>query len=213
MKRILTLALLAAVGCSSTEPAPAPEPGTGAAVDTKEVQLQELRRKIAARRYDLAQADADLAAIARDREQLSSQPASNEKTERMASLGKAEEDAKLKKQSAESEIATYESQYRELSGQAKPKSAEEALDQVFASEAQKEKEAEEAKRIAAERALSEEKRRIAEAERAKMAEEIAKSKEKLGSGGPGSEGDSIFEERWADVILKVRVELEKYRKD
>lgn len=210
MKRILTLAFLAAAGCSSTETATTePEPVT--AGDSRKMQIDSLNLKIQMKRADVARADADLQDIKVEREKLNATPASDEKTTRLTQLNESESVTKAKKQTAESDLANLERDLRQASGEAAPKSAEEALDLVFAAEERKEKEAKERERVAQEHALSDEKRKLAEAERAKMAEEIARAKEKLGSGGEGT-GDLVFEERWADLILRTKVELQKYKR-
>jgi len=217
MKRALFLAFAVVSGCSAPEEAPESSGQPAAAAPkpaTKEQQMAQLRQQIAAKRAEVARADADLADVASEREKLADQPASEAKTNRMAQLAKIEGDTKQKKESINAEIGTLEQQLQALSGPPKPKSGDESLDAVLAAEAAKEKEEAEKKRVKEEAALSEEKRKLADAERARLAELATREKEKLqaGQSRAGGPEDALFDDRWADVILRVKAELQKYKK-
>jgi colicin import membrane protein len=215
MKRLSFLAVaLLAVGCSSADSAPeagaAPPPSAPA---TKESQIANLRAQIQSKRADAAQADADLARIAAEREQLAGQGASEQKTNRLVELGRLESETKQKKSSISSDIASLEKQLSEVSGTARAKTDDEALEAALAAEAAREKEVAERKKASEDAARTEEARKIAAAESARQAELEARAKEKVQGGRAAAAGDeSTFEERWADVIMKVRVELQKYKR-
>jgi hypothetical protein len=213
MRRFWFLALLAA-GCSSAEPAPdsgaKPPPS---AAESKESHIANLRAQIQSKRADLAQADADLARIAAEREQLGAQGASEQKTNRLVELGKVESETKQKKSAISSDIASLEKQLSEVSGTARAKTDDEALEAALAADAAREKELAERKKNADDTARADEARKIAAAEAARQAEIEARSKEKIQGGRVAAAGDeSLFEERWADVILKVRTELQKFKR-
>jgi hypothetical protein len=216
MKRLsfLAAAVLAA-GCSSADPAPesgAAQPPPSAPA-TRESQIANLRAQIQSKRADVAQADADLARIAAEREQLAGQGASEQKTNRLVELGRIESETKQKKSSISSDIASLEKQLSEVSGTARAKTDDEALEAALAAEAAREKEVAERKKASDDVARTEEARKIAAAESARQAELEARAKEKVQGGrAAAAGGESTFEERWADVIMKVRVELQKYKR-
>ncbi len=214
MKRTLILAFVLAAGCASSEdvvePDPAnPAPAPGASARDTEIDL--LKLKITDRRRDVARADLEIADIASNRQRLGAQPASEAKTTQMVQLNQAETDAKLRKQAAEGDIARMENQLRDLSGVSQPKTADEALDSLLASETRRERETEEGKRLAADQAQAEGQRKLKEAEQAKMADELAKANQKLAGGAAGS-GDAVYDERFADFIIKVKAELQKFKR-
>lgn len=212
------VALLVAAGCSSG-PEAGPQPGQPArpAVSPKEQQINSLRAQIAQKRAEVARADAELAQVAAEREQQNTQPASEEKTNRIIALGRAESDANQRKALTNSEIASLQQQLQDLvGGGARPKSADEALDSALEADAKREAEVAAARKAKEDSARSEEARKVAAAEAARIAEEQAKKKEMVQGGrttdaAAGGEGP-LFEERWADVILKVRIELQKYKR-
>ncbi len=221
MRRLSLLAVLAAfAGCSSTDEGEPPAPGQpGAAADpapaTKEQQIGRLRTQIANKRAELAQADLDLAKINAEREDLNAKPASAEKSNRMVELGRLEGETKNRKGAVTSDIAVLQQQLQGLTGQARPRSADEALDLALEADAKKDKEEAERRKVREDVERSEEARKIAEAERARQAELAAREREKLaGAGGKAGTGPDglTFEERWADVIIKVRQELQKYKR-
>jgi chromosome segregation ATPase len=216
MRRLPVLALLAALGCSSTEEeadpaAPADTPAQAPAA-TKEQQIAQLRTQIANKRAELAQADLDLAKINAEREDLNAKPASAEKTNRTAELARLETESKNRKNAITSDIAVLQQQLQGLTGGPRPRSADEALDLALEADAKKEKEEAEKRKAREDAERSEEARKIAEAERGRQAELAAREREKLAGGkGAGADG-STFEERWADMIIKVRQELQKYKR-
>jgi hypothetical protein len=218
MKYVWVLALLVAVGCSSS-PEPASQPGQPAqpAMSPKESRINSLRVEIASKRAELAKTDAELAQIAAEREQLGNAPASTEKTDRLVQLGQAETAATQKKTVVNSEIATKQQELQDLIGGPRPKSADDALDSALAEDEKRTAEQAAQKKARDEAARTEEARKVAAAEAAKIAEEEAKKKEMVQGGrvsaaGAGDADGSSFEERWADVLMKVRIELQKYKK-
>jgi dTMP kinase len=214
MKHFVVLAGLAILGCSSS-PEPESKPAAaGPAANPREQQISALRASIAAKRAELAQTEADLAKVSAEREQLSAQPASNEKTNRLIELGRLETESNQKKTTINADLQAYQSQLAELTGTAKPKSADDALDMALEADAKKDKEAAERRKQQEESARAEEARKLAEAERARIAEEQARAKEKIegGRAAEGAEGGPGFDERWADVISKIRAELQRYKR-
>lgn len=216
MKRLTLLALsIVAAGCSSTDSAPEADPAKPppTAAASKESQIANLRAQIQSKRADVAQADADLARIAAEREQLAGEGASEKKTNRLVELGKVEGETKQKKGAISSDIAALEKQLSEVSGTARAKTDDEALEAALAADAAREKEVAERRKAGEETARAEEARKIAAAETARQAELEARAKEKIQGGRVAAAGDeSLFEERWADVILKVRVEVQKFKR-
>jgi colicin import membrane protein len=214
MKRLAFLAFLGVLGCSAPEQAPEGAPPPAAKPATKEEQMGQLRQQIASKRAESLRADAELADVTAEREKLAAQPASEAKTNRLAQLAKVESDTKQKKEALNAEIATLEQQLQALSGPPKPKSGDESLDAVLAAEEAKQKEEAERKRQREEAERDAEKRKLAEAERARQAELAAREKEKLqaGQARAGGPDDALFEDRWGDVILRIKAELQKYKK-
>ncbi len=216
MKRVFVLALALAAGCSSipesdpdlakpkaeTPDVPPPNP--------KEIELRQLRTQLATKKADLSQANADLDRLAVEREQLNAADASAAKTARLTEIAALETEAKRKKQVLPLDIAELEARVRDLTAGSK-----EPDDLVAALEADAAAEREKAEiRKAKEEADRQEKgKRIAAAEAAVRAEAEAKAKEKVAGGRPAGEGDAaLFEERWADVIIKVRETLQQYKR-
>jgi hypothetical protein len=216
MKNAWMVALLVVAGCSSSPEAAAPAPGpANPAFSPKEQQISSLRAQIASKRAEVAKADADLAQIAAEREQLAGQPASNEKNDRLVQLGQAEGSVNQKKSFLNSEISTKQQELQDLVGGPRPKSADDALDSALEADAKREADVVAARKAKEDSARSEEARKVAAAEAAKIAEEEARKKEMVQGGrtaAPGEAGDTSFDERWADVILKVRIELQKYKR-
>lgn len=216
MKYVPFLALLVfTAACGSSEPAPdrssrSPEPA-----EPRDSGRAEIRAKINAKKQELAQADGDLSKIAAEREQLAGQPASESKTNRLVELARLESDAKLRKTAITEDIADLQSQLAGPSSTAaaKPASADNALDDILAGNDSKEKEEAERRRQKAEAEAAADKERIAKAEAARNAEMEERSKQKIEGGrlAAGPDGPA-YEERWADVINKVRAELQKYKR-
>ncbi len=210
MKKITLLAVLLVAGCSASEPEPEPFPGgaePGVAAPAGGDRAAGIRAQIEVKRNELRQVDIDLGKVAAERFQLDPQPPSEAKTNRMTELARIESECKAKKQALEAEIVQLENQAR-ASEAAPAVSADDALDMALAADTQRRAESEAAAQ----------KRRLEEAERARAAEAAAREREKVQAGptaapaaAPGGEG-LIFEERWADMILKVRVELQRYKR-
>ena len=173
----------------------------------------EIRSKINAKKQELAQVDGDLAKIAAEREQLAGQPASETKTNRLVELARLDSDAKLRKGAITSDIADLQSQLDGAPVAAKPTKATDALDDILAGNESKEKEEAERRKQKAEAEAAADKDRIAKAEAARNAEMEERSKQKIEGGRLAAGPDApAFEDRWADVINKVRAELQKYKR-
>ncbi len=223
MKRFAIVAsLILAAGCSSSDVAPepvAPAPDAGAG------QMAQIRTQIQGKRSEIAAADQDLAKIQAERRELADQPASQQKTDRLVELARAESDTKQKKASLTEDVADLQKQLGDsapAAPAAKPSQSDQGLDAILAAaDGAKAKEKEEAERVAAEarkrkmaeEAAASEAGRIAQAESRRKAEEEARAKEAVAGGRPAAGPDGAgFEERWADVILQVRTELQRYKR-
>jgi hypothetical protein len=172
-----------------------------------------IRAQIQSKKQDLAQADSELASIASERDKVMKQEASDGKTTKLIELQRQENDTKQKKASISDDIAQLEAQ---LSGQpaaAKPAKAGDALDDILATNENKEKEEAERRKKKEESDAASDKERIAKAEAARQAEKDEQSKQKI-EGGRASAGPDAppFEDRWADVITKIRAELQRYKR-
>jgi DNA repair exonuclease SbcCD ATPase subunit len=223
MKKFLVLAsLIAAVGCSSSDIAPESAPAAPAP-DPRAGEMSRIRAQIQTKRAELGQADQDLARIQAERRDLADQPASQQKTDRLVELARAESETKQKKNALTEDISDLQRELGEASPAApaaRSTQADQGLDAILAAaEGANRREKEEAERREAEarrRRMEEEagaeRRRIAAAETRRMAAEEARSKEPVAGGRPAEGPDGApFEERWADVILQVRTELQRYK--
>lgn len=222
MKRFAIVAsLILAAGCSSSDVAPEP----GAPAPDAAGQMAQIRTQIQGKRSEIAVADQDLAKIQAERRDLADQPASQQKTDRLVELARAESDTKQKKASLTEDVADLQKQLGDSAAPApaaKPSQSDQGLDAILAAaDGGKAKEKEEAERAAAEarkRKMAEEAAageagRIAQAESRRKAEEEARSKEAVAGGRPAAGPDgAAFEERWADVLLQVRTELQRYKR-
>lgn len=200
-----------AFGCGSSETAPEKPSSRDAAAEPADSGKAEIRAKIDAKKRDLAQADGELASIASEREKVAKQDASDGKTNRLIELQRQEDATRQKKASLSSDIEELQAQ---LSGApAKPAKAGDALDDILASNENKEKEEAERKRKKADEEASADKARIAKAEAARQAEKDEQAKQKIEGGRIAAGPDApAFEDRWADVIQKVRTELQRYKR-
>jgi hypothetical protein len=217
MKRAWSLILVLAAGCSSiSEPdpdidkpkseAPAPPPP-----NPKEVELRSVRSQLAAKKADLSQASADLDRLAAEREQLNAADASDAKTKRLAEMGALESEANRKKQALALDIGELEARLRDLTSGTK--SADDPLAAALAEDAAVEKDRRETLKAKEEAERSEQGARIQAAEAARRAEAEAKAKEKVDGGRVAqAEDGTVFEERWADVILRVRESMQQYKR-
>lgn len=215
MKNAWIVALLVAAGCSSApEAAPQPNQPAEKALSPKEQQIGSLRAQIAGKRAEVGRLDSELLTIAAEREDWNTKPASEEKNNRLIALGRAESDANQKKSVLNSELASLQQQLQDLVGGPRPKSADEALDSALEADAKREAELATARRAKEDAARSEEARKVAAAEAARIAEEQARKKEMVPGSRTGETGADglLFEERWSDVLLKVRVELQRYKR-
>ena len=223
MKRfaiVASLTLLAA--CSSSDVAPE---SAAAEPDARAAQLSQIRAQIQAKRTEIGQTDQDLAKIQAERRDLADQPASQQKTDRLVELARADSDAKQKKSSLTEDVADLQKQLGESAPpapSAKPSKADDDLDAILAAadgakikekEEAARREAEARKRKMAEEAAASESGRLAQAEARLKAEEEARAKDKIQGGRPAAGPDGAgFEERWADVLLQVRTELQRYKR-
>ncbi len=206
---LLALACLVSAGCSSSEPA-----RNDAPADPRAAERAELRTRLAGKQQELAQTDSDLSKISSERESLSKEEASEKKTNRLVELARLESDLKLRKASQEEEIANLQQQLGAPAPAAKkPEKAGDALDDLLATNENKEKEEAERRKKKAEDEAAADKNRIAQAEMARKAELDERAKQKIEGGRPASGEDGpAFEERWADVIQKIREEVQKYKR-
>jgi hypothetical protein len=213
MKYLPALALLCifSAGCGSSEP----EKRTDApAADPREAERAEIRTRLATRQQELAQTNSDLSKLSAERESLSKEEASEKKTNRLVEIARIESDLKQRKASQEDEIAQLQQQ---LGGPAptarKPEKAGDALDDLLAANDSKEKEEAERRKKKADDEAAADKNRIAQAEMARKAELDERAKQKI-EGGRASSGEDgpAFEERWADVIQKIKEEVQKYKR-
>jgi len=209
MKYLPLLSLLCCLAACSADPEPR------AAADPAEAERAEVRSKITARQQDLDQANADLAKIASEREQLSKAEASETKNNRLVELARLESDTKQKQASLTDEIAQLQAR---MGGAApapapKPKSANDSLDDLLTANDAKDKEDADRRKKKAEDEAAADKNRIAQAETARKAEMDERAKQKIegGRAAAGADGPG-YEERWADVITKIRAELQRYKR-
>ncbi len=192
------------------------EPEARKATDPAEAKRAETRSRLNARQQELNQAESDLSNVATEREKLGKEEASEKKTNRLIELARLESDLKQRKASLNDEIAQL---HQELDGTApapaakKPEKAGDALDDLLASNENKEKEDAERRKKKAEEEAAADKSRIAQAETARKAELDEREKQKVegGRASAGAEGPG-YEERWADVIQKVREEIQKFKR-
>jgi len=213
MKYVPFLALLVFTAACGGGSEPAPE-GRAPEAQPRDDGKAEIRAKIKAKKQELTQVDSDIAKISAEREQLAGQPASETKTNRLVELARLESDTRIKKTAINEEIAELQSQLGERAPvAAKPEKAGDALDDILGTNTNKEKEEAERRRQKAEAEASADKERIAKAEAARNAEMEERAKQKIEGGrlAAGAEGPQ-FEERWGDVINKIRAELQKFKR-
>jgi len=191
-----------------------PSSNSSRPADSREGERAEVRTKINAKKQEVAQVDADLGKLRAEREQLAGQPASETKTNRLVELARLESDLNLKKSSLSEDIAQLQTQLGEGSAPATAKTAKaDPLDDILATNETAKKEDEERRKKKAEDDASADKSRIAAAEAARKAELDERAKQKI-EGGRLAQGPDApaFEDRWADVIQKIRGELQKYKR-
>jgi hypothetical protein len=213
MKYVPFLALLLFTAACGGGSEPAPEGRNAPAAEPREDGKSGIRAKINAKKQELAQADGDLARIAAEREQLAGQPASESKTNRLVELARLESDAKLRKNAITEDIADLQAQLSGPTAAAKPAKAGDALDDILAGNESKEKEEAERRKQKADAEAAADKERIAKAEAARTAEMEERAKQKIEGGrlSAGADGPG-YEERWADVITKIRAELQRFKR-
>ena len=134
---------------------------------------------------------------------------------RIFNLDGSEAQINQKKSFLNSELAAKQQELQDLVGGPRAKNADDALDSALEADAKREADVTAARKAKEEAARSDEARKLAAAENAKIAEENARKKEMVAGGraaAPGEAGDTLFEERWADVLMRVRVELQKYKR-
>lgn len=207
---------LLTTGCESAPEsnAPAAQPANPA-LSPKEQQINSLRAQIASKRAEVAKADFELAQVNAERERLAGQGASTEKNDRLVALAGAEAQTNQKKSFLNSELAQKQQELQDLVGGPRAKNADDALDSALEADAKREADLAAGRKAKEDSARSDQARKVAAAEAAKIAEEAAKKREMVAGGrvgAPGEAGDTSFEERWADIIMKVRIELQKYKR-
>jgi colicin import membrane protein len=216
MKNAWVVALLVVAGCSSSpEPQAQSNQPANPGVSPKDQRINALRAEIAGKRAEVAKADAEVAQVAAEREKLNTQPAGEEKNNRLVELARVESEANARKASLNSDIAARQQELQDLvGGGQRAKSADEALDSALEADAKREAELAAARKAKEDAARGEEARKVAAAEAARIAEEEARKRETVQGGrtAPAGEDGPLFEERWADVLLKVRIELQKYKR-
>jgi hypothetical protein len=187
-----------------------------AAADPRAAERAGIREKIGAKKQELAQADSDLGKIASERDAKAGEAASESKTNRLIELARLESDAKQRKAAITDEIANLEAQLNGASSSApaaKPAKAGDALDDILAGNENKNKEDADRLKKKAEDDAAGDKARIAQADAAKKAEEDERAKQKIEGGRLAAGPDApAFEDRWADVIMKVRGELQRFKR-
>ncbi len=221
MRSFALLTFAFAVGCSSASRTPETPPADPAA-PAAEPKAASSRAELALKRGELKSADEDLGRIAAERAELNAQGASEAKTNRMAELARLEAETRQRRLNLETEIARLDKAGSEPAPATDPAAAalEKALAEAKkAEEAAAREKAEAARRKAEEMAAKEreeaEKRRKMEQEAAKPKppEPTPKPPGTAEPAMPAAEGEAIvFEERWAAVILKVRAELQRYKR-
>jgi hypothetical protein len=190
----------------------APASNSPAPADSKASQRTEIQNKIAQKRQELAQVDVDLAKVKAEREQLMKQDASDAKTNRLVELGRIDSDLNLKRSALSEDIAQLQSQIGEGPAPATAKKGD-SLDEIIAANDKAEKDEAERRKKKADDDASADKQRIAQAEAARKAELDERAKQKIEGGrlAQGADGPA-FEDRWADVILKIQSELQKFKR-
>lgn len=204
---MLMLVLCAAACSSGPDTAAAPE-------DPAAAKRAETKARLNTRQQELNQVESDLSNVASERERLGKEEASEKKTNRLIEIARLESDLKQRKASLNDEISALQS---ELNGSApaakKPEKAGDALDDLLASNEKKDNEEAARLKKKAEDDAAADKARIGEAEAARKAELDERAKQKIegGRAQAGADGPG-YEERWADVIQKVREEIQKYKR-
>jgi chromosome segregation ATPase len=211
----LAAILILAAGCGSSGGTDDSSNRGGQPGDSREAERTQIRSKINAKKQELSQTDSDIAKVRTEREQLMSQPASDTKTNRLVELARLSSDLDLKRSSLTEDIAQLQAQIGEGSGSvaAKPAKSADPLDELLATNETKEKEEAERRKKKAEDEAAGDKARIAQAEAARKAELDERAKQKI-EGGRIAQGPDApaFEDRWADVIQKIRGELQRYKR-
>lgn len=214
MKYLPFLALLlCTAGCGLFGGSSEPE---HKAEDPAAAKRAETKARLNQRQQDLNQVESDLSNVASERDRLGKEEASEKKTNRLIEIARLESDLKQRKASLGDEIAQLQ---QELNGGTaapaakKPEKAGDALDDLLASNEKKDNEEAARLKKKAEDDAAADKARIGEAEAARKAEldERAKQKVEGGRAQAGADGPG-YEERWADVIQKVREEIQKYKR-
>lgn len=193
----------------SSEPIPAPDPGA-----SRETRLNQLRTTLAQKKADQSQAEQESQALVQEREQVNGQPASDAKTNRLAELATLDAGLNRTRQALALDIAELENQIRDLSSGSSTAPSDDALAAALEADAASEREKAERRRAAEEADRRAEARKVSRSETARVTEEKARADQKVAVARPaegGPEG-APFEERYADVILKVKEALQTYKR-
>lgn len=237
MRNLAILSLLCLFSACASGPAPEP----GAAPEGGEPAPAEMTA-LEKKKAELAQVDAQLEGIAGERKELDAQEASVAKSERLAELALLEGDLRIQKAQLEKDIATLMEQEQQAKKEVDPldimeeaakdeeemtKRAEETEKRLLERQRKREqlKDAEkiaEAERLAKERKAKEEAARKAlEEESREGGDPTAKEGEGEGEGEGEPEispGIPVrvpkmqFEEKYADIILRVKEALQAYKR-
>jgi hypothetical protein len=211
---VAAILMICTAGCGifgGGEDAPASKPAAG---DSGGAERTEIRNKINAKKTELSQVDADFAKIRTEREKLAGEPQSEAKTNRLVELARLESDLNLKKSALSEDIAQLQQQLGEASApSAKPVAKGDPLDDLLAANDNAKKDEADRQKKKADDDAAADKARIAQAEAARKAELDERSKQKI-EGGRIAQGPDApaFEDRWADVIQKIRGELQRYKR-
>lgn len=216
-----SLAVVLIAGCSSSSSRdadfdrpeaavmPAPDPGS-----TRETRLNQLRSTLAEKKAELSKAEQEASALQTEREDLNGRPASDAKNNRLAELATIDAGLKRQRQALGLDIAELENQIRDLSSGSSTAPSDDALAAALEADAEAEREKAERRRAAEEAERATEARKVDRAEAARVAEEKARAENKVEGVRPvdaGAEG-ALFEDRYADVILKVKEALQAYKR-
>lgn len=191
MRNILPMLLILVAACTPArgpEPEPLPPPGP----DPRTADVERVRQELYA-------VEGDLHAVRMEREDWSRRPPSEEKIRRMEDLGRHEQDLLRRRDELNAEMAW-------ITGGPAPSAPATGLDALSALDTMEEA----ARAQETERARWEETARL----RTEEAERMRRERATLEASGrtAGNRTGTIFEERWADVLLHIKSELHRYRR-
>jgi len=207
MRRLAAVALLGLAACNSSNFRSGSEeeedPGPAAPAE----RIPWLRARIARK-------DAELAELAREREQVRRTTGAS-KSGRLSDFDSEIASTRADKRDSEAELARLEgpppaalvSLPLAPPIQPRPRTADEALELALEEDRRRDQ-----ARAASLASAAEAQRRLAEAERRRVEQEKTRARETVEGAGPAAGDDLSFEEKWADALLKLRIELQKYKR-